>query len=87
MTELSPLREIELELHRLAEAYAQKAASLATDPYFREAVMKVAVSNFVWTLYHSHSSDPLSLEALRDELIEQGAAVGRVITPDEKTAK
>ena len=85
MTETSPIRKIELDLHELAQAYAEKAASLATDPYFRDAIMKIAVSNFVWSLYHAHSSDSRSLEVLRDELIEQTAAVGRAISPQEAT--
>ena len=47
------LDKINVELHRLSESYAQKAAALASDPYFREAVLKVSVSGFVWALYHA----------------------------------
>ena len=73
--------KIGLELHELAVAYAEKAESLASDPYFRDAVMKVSVSSFVWALYHS--SDERGRAVLADELIEQTAAVRRAVDPTE----
>ena len=73
--------KIGLELHELAEAYAQKAESLASDPYFRDAVMKVSVSSFVWALYHA--SDDRGRAVLADELLEQTSAVRRAVDPTE----
>jgi hypothetical protein len=87
MNEPSAIRQVELELHDMAQAYAARAEKLATDPYFRDAVVKVSVSSFVWALYHAHVSDSRSLEILRDELIEQGAAISRAISPDQPTVR
>src|SRR5260370_24561872 len=39
--------KISVELSSEAKKYAEKAAALATDPYFREAVLKVSVPEFV----------------------------------------
>ena len=85
MTE-SPIRQVEIELDRMAQQYAAKIESMAVDPYFRDAVMKVAVSAFVWALYHAHSRDGRSLAVLRDELTEQCAAVTRCISPESEKA-
>jgi hypothetical protein len=71
--------KIAVELHLLAEAYAAKAVTLANDPYFKEAVMKVSVSGFVWALYHAFD-DPLARDALKQELKIQSAAVERVLS-------
>ena len=68
--------KISVELHSHAEAYANKAAALASDPYFKEAIMKVSVSGFVWALYHAFD-DAFSREALAHELKTQLAAVER----------
>ena len=68
-----------LELYELAEAYARKADLLAADPYFRDAVMRVSVSSFVWALYHANSSDERSLAVLSDELKVQCEAVERSV--------
>ena len=73
--------KIGLELHELAKAYAEKAESLASDPYFREAVMKVSVSSFVWALYHAF--DEQARAVLADELLEQTSAVRRAVDPTE----
>ena len=73
--------KIGLELHELAEAYASKAESLASDPYFRDAVMKVSVSSFVWALYHA--ADERGRAVLADELLEQTSAVRRAVDPTE----
>jgi hypothetical protein len=73
--------KISVELHRLAKAYAEKAEGLARDPYFRDAIMKTGVSNFVWALYHAF--DERSRHILLEELIEQTAAVRRAVEPSE----
>jgi hypothetical protein len=72
----TPIDEISAELSGLAKAYAKKAAALAREPYFREAVMKVSVSGFVWALYHAFEDD-FSRHALNRELKVQSAAVDR----------
>jgi hypothetical protein len=79
----SPIRQIEVELYEMAEAYAAKAEAFATDPYFKDAVMKAAVSNFVWALYHAFGDRDGGryLDVLYDELTEQRAAVGRSLEP------
>jgi hypothetical protein len=87
MSEISAIRRIEIELSEMARAYAAKAEKLATDPYFRDAVVKVSVSGFVWALYHAHAADQRGLEVLHDELIEQAAAVGRAISPEQTSAR
>jgi len=66
------------ELHELAKSYAAKAAGLASDPYFREAVMKISVSGFVWALYHAFDDD-LARAALNSELKVQGAAIDKAL--------
>jgi hypothetical protein len=76
--------QVTVELHELAEAYAAKAAALATDPYFKEAVMKTSVSGFVWALYHAFG-DPFARGALNHELKVQSAAVGRALGEADQT--
>jgi hypothetical protein len=80
----SPNTEIDklsVELHQMAKAYAEKAESLASDPYFRDAVMKVSVSGFVWALYDAF--DERSRCILAEELTEQTSAINRAIKPNE----
>nr|WP_314428994.1 hypothetical protein [uncultured Brevundimonas sp.] len=69
------------ELHQLAQAYAEKAEGLASDPYFRDAVMKISVSSFVWALYDA--ADERGRAVLAEELVEQTAAVHRAVDPTE----
>jgi len=66
--------KISLELKELADAYARKAAALASDPYFREAVVKASVAGFAWSLYHAFEYERA---ALADELANQAVVVGR----------
>ncbi len=66
------------ELAALAKDYACKAEALASDPYFREAVMKVSVSGFVWALYHAFK-DEFARESLNNELKVQSAAIDRAV--------
>lgn len=73
--------KIGLELHELAKAYAEKAEGLAGDPYFRDAIMKVAVSGFVWALYDAF--DERGRAVLAEELVEQTSAVRRTVDPTE----
>jgi len=73
--------KIGLELHELAKAYAEKADGLASDPYFRDAIVKSSVSGFVWALYHAF--DDRSRQVLADELTEQTAAIHRAVKPNE----
>jgi hypothetical protein len=70
--------KITVELHDLAKAYAEKATELASDPYFREAIMKSSVSGFVWALYHAFDDD-FSRMALKHELKVQSAAIDRAV--------
>jgi hypothetical protein len=70
--------KISVELNGLAKAYAEKAAALANDPYFKEAVIKVSVSGFAWALYHAFDDD-FSRLALNNELKIQSAAVDRAL--------
>ncbi|HEY2033201.1 MAG TPA: hypothetical protein VGH02_05900 [Rhizomicrobium sp.] len=70
--------KITVELHELAKAYADKAADLASDPYFKEAVMKSSVSGFVWALYHAFKDD-FSRDALNHEMKVQSAAIDRAV--------
>ncbi len=86
MSDRTAIDQIGLELHEIAKAYAIKAEQLASDPYFRDAVVKSSVSSFVWALYDAFSKDDRSLEILRDELEEQRAAVERQIDAEEKQA-
>jgi len=73
--------KVGFELHQLTKAYAAKAETLASDPYFKDAVMKVSVSSFVWALYHA--TDERGRAVLAEELIEQTAAVRRAVDPTE----
>jgi hypothetical protein len=66
--------KISCELSELATTYANKAEMLATDPYFREAVLKTSVSAFAWALYHAF---PRERDVLDNELREQSAAISR----------
>jgi len=77
--------KISVELNELAKGYAEKATVLASDPYFREAIMKVAVSGFVWALYHAFKDDH-SRAALNFELKVQGAAIDRAVDGIENAA-
>jgi hypothetical protein len=77
--------KINVELYDLAKKYAKKAAALASDPYFREAVVKVSVSGFVWALYHAFEDD-FSKSALNNELKIQSAAVDRAVGGNDKAA-
>jgi hypothetical protein len=85
MSDRTAIDQVGLELHEMARAYAEKAEKLASDPYFRDAVVKVSVSGFVWALYDAFSNDE-RLEVLRDELQEQWAAVGRAIDAEKAQA-
>ena len=71
--------KLSVELHEMAKRYAEHAEGQASDPYFREAVVKVAVSNFAWALYHAFDGDDHCLAALRLEMIEQSAAIDRAV--------
>lgn len=73
--------KVGFELHQLAQAYAEKAEGLASDPYFRDAVMKISVSSFVWALYDA--ADERGRAVLAEELVEQTAAVRRAVDPTE----
>jgi len=81
----TPIDKVSIELNSLAKAYAAKAAALARDPYFKEAVMKVSVSSFVWALYHA-SEDGSSRQALNNELKIQSAAIDRALGGAAKAA-
>jgi hypothetical protein len=83
MKEGTPIDQIGLELHEMAQSYSAKAAQLASDPYFRSAVVKAAVSSFVWSLYDAFDDD-LGRAALHEELRIQEAAVGREIGPGDE---
>ncbi len=74
----TPIDKISVELHGLSKAYAEKAAALARDPYFREAVVKASVSGFVWALYHAFEDD-FDRSALNNELKIQSAAIDRAV--------
>ena len=78
MSERTAIDQIGLELHEMAKAYALKADAPASDPYFRDAVLKVSVSGFVWALYEAFD-DPMARAALLDELNNQHAAVAREV--------
>ena len=66
------------ELGRLSKQYAENAADLASDPYFREAVIKVSVSGFVWSLYHAFDDQP-DRAVIEQELSVQLDAVRRTV--------
>jgi hypothetical protein len=70
---------ISVELSGLAKNYAEQAAVLASDPYFREAVVKVSVSGFVWALYHAFEDDH-ARAALNNELKIQSAVIDRAVS-------
>jgi hypothetical protein len=74
--------KISVELHELAQAYAERVEALASDPYFREALVKVSVSGFVWALHNAF--DERSRDVLFGELTEQTAAIGRSIGRQEE---
>jgi hypothetical protein len=74
----SAIDKISVELAGLAKGYAEKAATLASDPYFKEAVMKASVSGFVWALYQAFPDD-FSKRALSDELKVQCTAIDRAV--------
>jgi hypothetical protein len=76
--------KVGVELHAAASEYASRAAALASDPYFKEAVVKVAVSGFVWALYHAFPDD-FSRSALDRELKVQSAAIDRAVTSSDGT--
>ena len=71
--------KISVELSSFAKNYAKKAAALAGDPYFREAVMKVSVSGFIWALYHAFEDDH-ARAALNTELKVQSAVIDRALS-------
>ena len=75
--------KIGVELSGMAKAYAEKAAALARDPYFKEALIKVSVSGFAWALYHAFD-DNLARLALNAELKVQSAAIDRAVGGAEK---
>ena len=79
-SERPPIDALSAELRQLAETYAQKAEALADDPYYRDAVMKVAVGHFVWSLYHAF--DDRSRVVLAEELAVQTAAVQRAVSQE-----
>jgi hypothetical protein len=77
--------KIGVELHEGAQEYARKAACLARDPYFKEAIVKASVSGFVWALYNAFD-DEFARSALDHELKVQSAAIERALTSkDENT--
>ena len=80
----SGIERVGLGFHALARDYAIKAEALAADPQFRQAVMKVSVSSFVWALYHAFADDE-AREALNQELKAQSAAIERAVVPHRKT--
>jgi hypothetical protein len=75
---------ISVELSSEAKKYAEKAAALARDPYFREAVVKASVSGFVWALYHAFEDDH-ARAALNNELKVQSVVIERAISGTEAT--
>ena len=74
---------LSMQLAEKAEDYANYAASLAADPYFRQAIVKVAVSGFVWALYEAFDDD-LVRYALDEELKVQSAAVERALNSGDE---
>ncbi len=79
MSESDPeIDKVSLRLHEQATEYAQSAAGLASDPYFREAIVKASVSSFVWALYHAFSDDT-DRDALALELKFQSTAIDRAV--------
>ncbi|HEX7759609.1 MAG TPA: hypothetical protein VF459_08915 [Caulobacteraceae bacterium] len=72
---------IGVELGVLARQYAEKAEALATDAYFREAVVKVSVSGFVWALYDVFQGS-LERDALDAELKNQSAVISRTLSAE-----
>ena len=69
--------QVGLELQEMAAAYATKTAGLSSDPCFREALVKVAVSDVTWALFDAFGDDASSLDTLGSEIAEQAAAIGR----------
>ena len=70
--------KLSVELKDIADAYAKKASELASDPYFKEAIVKVSVSSFVWSLYHAFN-DQFGRDALNHELKVQSAQIDRIL--------
>jgi hypothetical protein len=77
--------KVSVELHRLAKDYAERAAKLASDPYFKEAIVKVSVAGFVWALYHAFEDD-FSRGALNHEMKEQSSAIDGAVGKVGKSA-
>lgn len=77
--------KISVELGQLAKEYAERAAKLASDPYFKEAVIKVSVAGFAWALYHAFD-DELSRDALNKEMKVQSAVIDRAVSPNRERA-
>jgi hypothetical protein len=75
----APVDRAALELQLEAKKYAEMADKLAADPYFRQAVAKVAVSSFAWGLFDRFDGDVFSREAIAQEMIEQAAAIYRAV--------
>ena len=75
--------KLTFELNGLAQAYAKKASELASDPYFKEAIIKVSVSGFVWSLYHAFS-DQFGRDALNHELKVQSAQIDHISSQPTK---
>lgn len=76
----TPIDKLSVELYEMAVRYAEHAEAQASDPYFREAIVKAAVSAFAWALYHAFDGDRHALDALRRELAVQAAAVDGSVT-------
>ena len=76
--------KISVELSGMAKAYAEKAAALARDPYFKEAIIKVSVAGFAWALYDAFD-DKFSRLALNAEMKIQSAAIDRAVDGVDKT--
>jgi len=72
--------KVSFELADLAQKWAE---ALALDPYFREAIVKSAVSSFVWALYHAFT-DPMDRAALDAELKTQSSAITGAVTPSSQ---
>ena len=70
--------KISVQLSEEAGAFAKNAENLAHDPYFRQAVVKCAVSAFVWRLYDAFNDD-FGRAALLSELIDQTEAIRRAV--------
>ncbi|MDQ0462902.1 hypothetical protein QO010_000650 [Caulobacter ginsengisoli] len=69
------LDRVSLRISEMARAFAAEADGLASDPYFRDAVLKVSVSSFTWAMREAF--DDRSQYLLADELATQATAVRR----------